>query len=65
MTDQQLQRIHQKAKDHAENARKYGTDFDIPGDPWANDSLAKVIKTKDQADRFMQQLKETIKKAES
>jgi hypothetical protein len=62
MTEEQKQRIFKKAKEHALEAKKNGTDFVFPGDPWANDSLAKVIKTKEQADRFMTLLELEIAK---
>ena len=56
MTEEERQSILQSARERAEHAKTYGTNFEIPGDPWANDSLAKVIKTKEQAEFLMMQL---------
>lgn len=56
MTEEERQSILQKARERILHSQQYGTDFEIPGDPWANDSLAKVIKTKEQADFLMMQL---------
>ena len=47
MTKEELLSIHQKVRERIEHSQKYGTDFTIPGDPWANDSLAKVVNTKE------------------
>ena len=63
MTEEEKQSILQKARERALHAKQYGTDFKIPGDPWANDSLAKAIKTREQADFFMMLLEKELNKA--
>jgi hypothetical protein len=65
MTQEQFERIHRKAKEHAEEAHRTGTDFLFAGDPWENDSLAKVINTKEKAEVFMRQLEEAFKEADN
>ena len=65
MTEEERQSILQSAKERAEHAKIHGTNFEIPGDPWANDSLAKVIKTKEQAEFLMMQLEWQRNKANS
>ena len=63
MTEEERQSILQKARERALHAKLYGTDFEIPGDPWENDSLAKVIKTKEQAEFLMMQMEWNKNKA--
>lgn len=63
MTEAERQSILQRAREHALDARMNGTDFEIPGDPWENDSLAKVINTKEKAEAFMLQLEQAINKS--
>jgi hypothetical protein len=65
MTEDQKQRILQRARAHALNAKKNGTDFKFPGDPWANDSLGKMMKTKEQAELFMFLLERESNKADN
>jgi len=36
MTKEEIQEIHRRAKEHAEEAKRVGTNFVIPGDPWEN-----------------------------
>ncbi|HVW58714.1 MAG TPA: hypothetical protein VHC48_01720 [Puia sp.] len=63
MTQEELQSIHQKAKERIEHAKQYGIDLKFPGDPWENDSLAKVVNTPEKAERFMRELRWTMEKA--
>lgn len=57
MTEEERQRIFQKARELSAEAKRTGDpNFFYPGDPWENDSLAKVIKTKEQAEHFMMQM---------
>jgi hypothetical protein len=57
MTQEELQSIHQKAQERIEHAKQYSVDLKIPNvDPWKNTILAKVIKTKEQAEHFMMQM---------
>jgi len=54
MTQEEKERIIQKLRERALDNQKNGVEKEpFPGDPWENDSLAKVIKTKEQADSFM------------
>jgi len=63
MTQEEFQSIHQKAQERIEHAKQYGIDLKFPGDPWENDSLAKVIKTKEQAEFLIRQLEWNKNKA--
>jgi len=64
MTEEERQRIFQKAREHALEAKRTGDpNFFYPGDPWENDSLAKVIKTKEHAEFFMMQMEWITNKA--
>ena len=63
MTKEEILSIRQKVKDRIEHSKQYGTDFTIPGDPWANDSLAKVVNTKEKAELFMKMLEWAKEKA--
>lgn len=63
MTKEEILSIRQKVRERIEHSKKYGTDFTIPGDPWANDSLAKVINTKEKAEIFTLLLEREMNKA--
>jgi hypothetical protein len=64
MTEEERQRIFQKAEELALEAKRTGDpNFFYPGDPWENDSLAKVINTPEKAERFMRELKWAEEKA--
>jgi|GEM_PF-1093719 len=57
MTAKEKDSILKKAEDHGGRNINVGEYPPIVNhDPWANDSLAKVIKTKEQADFLMMQL---------
>ena len=64
MTEEERQEIFQRAREHALEAKRTGDpNFVYVGDPWENDSLAKVIKTKEQAEFFMMQMEWITNKA--
>lgn len=64
MTEKERQEIFQKARELSAEAKRTGDpNFFYPGDPWENDSLAKVIKTKEQAEFLMRQLEWNKNKA--
>lgn len=46
MTEQELEEIYEKARQRILHAREHGTDFTIPGDPWADHWLTKLINSK-------------------
>lgn len=64
MTEEQRQRILQKAEEHALEGKRTGDpNFVYYGAPWENDSLAKVVNTPEKAELFMKMLEWTMEKA--
>ena len=54
MTNEEKKIILQKLEERALQNQKFGVDIPPPpGDPWTNDSLGKMVKTKEQAQLFM------------
>ncbi len=44
MTKEEYQRVMQKVRERIDDAQKNGSDFVIPGDPWENHLLTKILK---------------------
>jgi hypothetical protein len=55
MTEQEIEQLYEKARQRILHAREHGTDFTIPGDPWANNFLAKLVNTKEKTQWCMTQ----------